>query len=103
MDAAQIRTLKPRLNAYLARFDDCFHRRDTREHLAVYVDGQLSESSHAPSPSTRSHASTSASYISQVIAFLASGRLNVRNAMGPSTSNSVREVDTWGLLTTRER
>ena len=28
---------------YLARFDDCFHRCDTREHLAVYVHGQLSD------------------------------------------------------------
>lgn len=43
MDAALIRTLKPRLDAYLARFADCFHRRDTREHLAVYVTGQLSD------------------------------------------------------------
>ncbi len=43
MDAAQIRDLKPRLNAYLARFDDCFRRCDTREHLAVYVRGQLSD------------------------------------------------------------
>src|SRR5437870_708382 len=36
------------------------------------------------SPSTRSHASTSASYISQVIALRASGRLKVRIARGPS-------------------
>jgi SRSO17 transposase len=43
MDAVQIRHLKPRLHAYLGRFDDCFHRRDTREHLAVYVNGQLSD------------------------------------------------------------
>jgi SRSO17 transposase len=43
MDAGQIRNLKPRLMEYLARFDDCFHRCDTREHLAVYVHGQLSD------------------------------------------------------------
>jgi SRSO17 transposase len=43
MDADQIRNLKPRLSAYLARFDDCFHRCDTRQHLAVYVTGQLSD------------------------------------------------------------
>jgi SRSO17 transposase len=42
MDADQIRALGPRLADYLARFDDCFHRRDTRQHLAVYVNGQLS-------------------------------------------------------------
>lgn len=43
MDADQIRNLKPRLCEYLARFDDCFHRCDTRQHLAVYVNGQLSD------------------------------------------------------------
>ena len=43
MDMAQIRTLKPRLDNYLARFEDCFSRCDTREHLAVYVNGQLSD------------------------------------------------------------
>ena len=35
MDVAQIRALKPRLDNYLARFEDCFSRCDTREHLAV--------------------------------------------------------------------
>lgn len=43
MDAQEIRRLKPKLTAFLARFDDCFPRRDTREHLPVYVDGQLSD------------------------------------------------------------
>lgn len=43
MDVVQIRALKPRLDAYLACFEDCFSRCDTREHLAVYVNGQLSD------------------------------------------------------------
>src|SRR5450631_489286 len=43
MDAATIRSLTPRLFEYLARFEDCFGRRDTREHLGVYVRGQLSD------------------------------------------------------------
>jgi len=43
MDVDQIRALKPRLDQYLARFEDCFSRCDTREHLAVYVGGQLSD------------------------------------------------------------
>src|SRR3954447_9526630 len=43
MDVAQIRALKPRLDNYLACFADCFARCDTREHLAVYVTGQLSD------------------------------------------------------------
>jgi SRSO17 transposase len=43
MDAVQIRALKPRLDQYLARYEDCFSRSDTREHLAVYVNGQLSD------------------------------------------------------------
>lgn len=43
MDANQIRGLKPMLTRYLKRFDDCFARQDTRDHLPVYVGGQLSD------------------------------------------------------------
>jgi SRSO17 transposase len=43
MDAAQIRSLKPELRMFLQRFDDCFQRSDTRGHLSVYVEGQLSD------------------------------------------------------------
>lgn len=43
MEAQQIRQLKPKLMEYLGRFDDCFRRRDTRRHLPVYVEGQLSD------------------------------------------------------------
>jgi SRSO17 transposase len=43
MDAEQIRQLKPMLTRFLKRFDDCFARKDTRAHLPVYVEGQLSE------------------------------------------------------------
>jgi SRSO17 transposase len=43
MDAGQIRSLQPRLTEYLAGFADCFGRRDTREHLSVFVRGQLSD------------------------------------------------------------
>jgi SRSO17 transposase len=43
MDADQIRRLKPMLTRYLKRFDDCFARRDTRAHLPVYIEGQLSD------------------------------------------------------------
>jgi len=43
MDAKQIRQLKPMLRRYLKRFDDCFSRKDTRAHMPVYVEGQLSE------------------------------------------------------------
>ena len=43
MDARQIRQLKPRLQEYLRQFDDCFPRCDTRAHLPVYVEGQLSD------------------------------------------------------------
>ena len=43
MDADQIRSLKPELRKYLERFDACFKRSDTRGHLAVYVEGQLSD------------------------------------------------------------
>jgi SRSO17 transposase len=43
MDADQIRALKPRLDQFLACFANCFSRCDTREHIAVYVNGQLSD------------------------------------------------------------
>jgi SRSO17 transposase len=43
MDAQQIRQLKPKLSEFLAKFDDCFPRCDTRAHLPVYVEGQLSD------------------------------------------------------------
>jgi SRSO17 transposase len=43
LDVPQIRALKPRLDDDLARFADCFARCDPREHLAVYVRGQLSD------------------------------------------------------------
>jgi SRSO17 transposase len=42
MDAEQIRGLRPMLARYLKRFDDCFTRKDTRAHLSVYLEGQLS-------------------------------------------------------------
>jgi len=43
MDAKTIRGLQPMLARFLKRFDDCFARKDTRAHLAVYVNGQLSD------------------------------------------------------------
>ena len=43
MDAAQIRRLGPMLDRFLAHFHDCFSRRPTREHLAAYVRGLLSD------------------------------------------------------------
>lgn len=42
MEAEAIRRLGPMLEDFLAEFDDCFGRRDTRAHLPVYVGGQLS-------------------------------------------------------------
>jgi SRSO17 transposase len=43
MDASEIRRLKPGLLRYLGDFADCCSRRETREHLATYVEGQLSD------------------------------------------------------------
>ena len=43
MDVQELRRLKPELTKYLKRFDDCFAREDTRAHLPVYVNGQLSD------------------------------------------------------------
>ena len=43
MDVAELEQLEDRLNAYLARFGDCFRRSDTRAHLTTYVRGQLSD------------------------------------------------------------
>lgn len=43
MDAAQIRQLGPKLDCFLKQFDDCFARKDTRGHLPVFIQGQLSD------------------------------------------------------------
>jgi SRSO17 transposase len=43
MDADQIRKLKPKLIRYLKQFDDCFSRRNSREHFSTYIEGQLSD------------------------------------------------------------
>ncbi len=43
MDAKQIATLGTQLNRFLAEFDDCFGRSESRAHLRTYVRGQLSE------------------------------------------------------------
>jgi SRSO17 transposase len=43
MDAAQVRSLQPRLRKYLQQFQDCFVRPETRQHFSTYVQGQLSD------------------------------------------------------------
>lgn len=43
MDGTWIRQMKPALTRYLNRFSDCFSRKDTRSHMPVYVQGQLSD------------------------------------------------------------
>lgn len=43
MDAEEIRQLDLRLREYLAHFDVCFFRKDTRAHLPVYIHGLLSD------------------------------------------------------------
>jgi SRSO17 transposase len=42
MTANEILGLRPRIREFLRRFDDCFVSEKTREHLRVYVQGQLS-------------------------------------------------------------
>lgn len=43
MDAQTLTALLPELNRFVARFGDCFVDRRCREHLPVYVQGQLSD------------------------------------------------------------
>lgn len=43
MDAKQIKQLRPMLNKYLQKFDDCFGRIEPVESLRAYVTGQLSD------------------------------------------------------------
>jgi SRSO17 transposase len=43
MDASEIRRLKPKLKKFLQQFRGCFGRKDTREQLSTYVEGQLSK------------------------------------------------------------
>lgn len=41
MEMTQLEALRPRLDAYLAEFDDCIKTRPSRRHLRTYVNGQL--------------------------------------------------------------
>lgn len=41
MDIETLRGIRSDLDAFLARFDDCFHHRASRKHLGTYVRGQL--------------------------------------------------------------
>jgi len=43
MEAQSLRPLLPELDRFVGRFDDCFVDRRSREHLPVYVRGQLSD------------------------------------------------------------
>jgi SRSO17 transposase len=43
MDAEALRKLVPELMSFVGRFEDCFVDRRCREHLPVYVQGQLSD------------------------------------------------------------
>lgn len=43
MDAEPIRRPKPMLTRFLKRFDNCFARIDTKAHMPVCAEGQLSE------------------------------------------------------------
>jgi hypothetical protein len=38
-----MRPLGPKRNGFLKQFDDCCARKDTRGHLPVFVQGQLSD------------------------------------------------------------
>ena len=41
MDIRKLEKLRPRLDDYLSRFDDCIKTRPSRCHLRTYVEGQL--------------------------------------------------------------
>src|SRR5450432_588919 len=43
MDAATLQSLVPELNRYLGRFAGCFSDHRSRDHLPVYLRGQLSD------------------------------------------------------------
>lgn len=43
MDARTLRTLLPEVGRFVARFEDWFAARRSPEHLAVYLQGQLSD------------------------------------------------------------
>ena len=43
MDAKVIKKMGRKLRNFITEFDDCFSRREPREHLRTYVAGQLSD------------------------------------------------------------
>jgi hypothetical protein len=42
MDAKELRRLRPELDRFLARFEDCFDTPSV-EHVPIYISGQLSD------------------------------------------------------------
>ncbi|MFH1615940.1 MAG: IS701 family transposase [Planctomycetota bacterium] len=43
MDIKQIKSMGKELNKFLAKFDDCFSRSESRQNLRTYIKGQLSD------------------------------------------------------------
>jgi SRSO17 transposase len=43
MDAAALKSFLPKFDRFLGRFADCFSDRRSRDHLPVYLRGQLSD------------------------------------------------------------
>ena len=43
MNADLVRSMGKELRRFVAEFDDCFGRREPREHLRAYIRGQLSD------------------------------------------------------------
>ncbi len=42
MDVQELRRLRPELERYVKKFDDCIKTRPSKEHLRTYINGQLS-------------------------------------------------------------
>src|SRR3990170_2647562 len=43
MDAVLVQSMGKELRHFVAEFDDCFGRREPRQHLRAYIRGQLSD------------------------------------------------------------
>jgi SRSO17 transposase len=70
MDAELFRQLKPMLQRYLKRFEDCFSRESTRGHLPAYVEGQLSDLPEKTVAPIAEHAGVAPRTLQEFLSFL---------------------------------
>jgi SRSO17 transposase len=98
MDAKQIREIEPLLKKYLARFADCFPHAHTREHLDVYVRGQLSDLPRKSVEPMALQASVAPRTLQQFLSLLQWDRLMLRDVLQRLVAQEHASPHSVGIL-----